>query len=197
VKILLTRHGETLENKKWILQGWRPGHLSKKGKEQAKLLADRLKDVKIDVIYTSDLKRCIDTAKVIAKYHKNAKFIEEKLIRERKLGEFEGKVIDDSEWEKLWGNFYTFKPKKGEYLNEVWKRISKFYKHLLKKYNGKTILIVGHDSAQALLQRAITKSSPEDSLNEQCLENTAISEFEVDKKGDFKIIRINCKEHLK
>jgi len=82
MKILLTRHGETEENKQGILQGWLPGHLSKEGRRQARLLAEHLQNVKIDFIYTSDLLRCVETAKEIAKFHPNAKFIPEKLLRE-------------------------------------------------------------------------------------------------------------------
>ena len=82
MKLILTRHRETEENKEGILQGWLPGHLSLEGKRQAKLVAQRLQDVKVDFIYTSDLKRCLDTASEIAKRHKNAKLIKDKRLRE-------------------------------------------------------------------------------------------------------------------
>ena len=196
MKILLTRHGETEENRLGILQGWKPGHLSLNGIEQARLLAERLKDIKIDVIITSDLLRCVDTAKEIAKYHKEAKFIEEKSIRERNLGVFEGKVVNDSDWNALPGDEYTNRPDGGETFVEVWERISKLYNNLLKNYNQKTILIVGHGGSQKLLQGLIQKIEFKRALDEQHLENTAISEFEVDKKGNFKTIAINCKKHL-
>ena len=48
MKLILTRHGETIENKKGILQGQKIGTLSKKGIKQAKKLALRLKGKKID-----------------------------------------------------------------------------------------------------------------------------------------------------
>jgi len=70
MKLILTRHGETIENQKGIMQGHLPGHLSKQGVEQAKKLALRLKHNEIDAIYSSDLKRAADTAKEIARYHK-------------------------------------------------------------------------------------------------------------------------------
>lgn len=196
MKILLIRHGETEENKKDILQGWKPGRLSKKGKEQAKLIAERLKEIKIDVIITSDLKRCVDTAKEIAKFHKNAKFVKEKLLRERGLGEFEGRIIGESDWDALPGDLYTNRPRGGETFIEVWERISKFYHGLLKNYDKEIILIVGHGGSQKLLQGMIQKLPFKESFNEQHLENTAISEFEVKRNGDFKVIYINCKKHL-
>jgi len=69
MRIILTRHGQTEENLQGILQGHLQGKLSQLGKEQARKLALRLKDEKIDYIYSSDLARAADTAKEIAKYH--------------------------------------------------------------------------------------------------------------------------------
>ena len=48
MKLILVRHGETEANVARIMQGCSPGVLSKLGKEQAKKLADRLKNEKID-----------------------------------------------------------------------------------------------------------------------------------------------------
>jgi len=70
MKLILVRHGETIDNKKRLVQGHRQGELSDVGKEQAKKVAERLKDEKIDYIFSSDLRRAADTAKVIAKYQK-------------------------------------------------------------------------------------------------------------------------------
>ena len=91
MRLILTRHGETEENKIGIMQGHLPGKLSAEGIEQAQKLALRLKDEKIDFIYSSDLARASDTAKEIASFHPHApiKFVED--LRERNLGEFQGK----------------------------------------------------------------------------------------------------------
>ena len=91
MRVILTRHGETKENKKTIVQGHMPGHLSELGKKQAEMVAIRLKDEKIDFIYSSDLKRAADTAKEIAKYHPDIPIEFTKELRERNLGEFQGK----------------------------------------------------------------------------------------------------------
>lgn len=79
MKLIITRHGETEENKSGIFQGHLPGKLSPLGIEQAKKLALRLKDENIDFIYSSDLIRSSDTAKEIAKFYPNTpiKFVKE------------------------------------------------------------------------------------------------------------------------
>ena len=67
MKLIIARHGETEENKKGILQGHLPGKLTELGIEQSKKLALRLKNEKIDAIYSSDLARASNTAKEIIK----------------------------------------------------------------------------------------------------------------------------------
>ena len=66
IELLLTRHGETLENKRDIMQGHMPGTLSPLGIRQAEQLAGMLEDEKVDAIVSSDLARSYDTAKMSA-----------------------------------------------------------------------------------------------------------------------------------
>ena len=90
MKLILVRHGETIENVKGIMQGHIHGKLSDLGKKQAKKLALRFKEEKINAIYSSDLARASDTTKEIAKFHKKAKIILVKELRERNLGDWAG-----------------------------------------------------------------------------------------------------------
>jgi len=100
MKLILVRHGETEENKKGILQGHLPGKLTELGRDQAKKLALRLKDEKIDAIFSSDLARASDTTREIAKYHPNVPlfFVEE--LREKNQGSLTGKSIKEIDWSK-------------------------------------------------------------------------------------------------
>ena len=91
MKLIITRHGETEENKADIMQGHLPGRLSLVGRKQAKKVALRLKNEKIDFIFSSDLTRASDTAKEIAKFHPKTPITFVKELRERNLGEFQGK----------------------------------------------------------------------------------------------------------
>src|SRR5690606_30559966 len=99
MKLIITRHGETEENVAGILQGHLPGKLSARGIEQAKKLALRLQNDKIDFIYSSDLDRAADTAKEIAQYHPNAKIEFVENLRERNLGEFQGRKRSEFAWD--------------------------------------------------------------------------------------------------
>ena len=67
ISLILSRHGETEENKLRIMQGQMPGHLSELGKQQAEQLADLLEKEEIDIIVSSDLARSYDTAMAVAR----------------------------------------------------------------------------------------------------------------------------------
>jgi len=196
MRLILTRHGETLENKDGILQGWLPGYLSKTGKKQALLLANRLRFIKIDFIYTSDLNRCVETAKIIFRFHPFAKFIKEKLLRERGLGDFSGKKTFEADWDLLPGDILTNRPKGGEAFSDVWKRLKLFYKNIRAKYGDETLLIVAHGGSICLLEGIIRGLNLKESLAIPKLSNTAISEYDIDKKGNYEIILLNCEKHL-
>lgn len=85
IQLYITRHGQTEENLRRILQGQMPGHLTQEGIHQAEELRERLKDIPFDCIFTSDLKRAKDSALIIALPHQ-CPIIEEPLLRERDFG---------------------------------------------------------------------------------------------------------------
>ena len=85
MKIIITRHGETIENQEGIIQGHLPGTLSSKGLEQAEKLAERLKKEKLDYIFSSDLARSADTTKIISRYHKEVPVEFRRELKEKKI----------------------------------------------------------------------------------------------------------------
>ena len=62
---LIVRHGETEWNAQGRIQGHTDISLSETGIQQARLLAERMGDVKLDVAYSSDLARSAETARQI------------------------------------------------------------------------------------------------------------------------------------
>jgi 2,3-bisphosphoglycerate-dependent phosphoglycerate mutase len=150
VKLILTRHGETEENKHDIIAGWKPGRLSPKGKKQIARLAGQLRNAPIDAILSSDLKRCKDTVAAINKYH-NAPVRYLKSLRELGGGVFDGKPSSDIQ--KALGLFKgsrdAFKPKGGESMIAFRRRVLAFRKSLIRasdRYNRKTVLICSHST---------------------------------------------------
>ncbi|MDI9461729.1 MAG: histidine phosphatase family protein, partial [Bacillota bacterium] len=64
--IYLTRHASTELNARKIMQGVIDTELSEAGRREAALLAAKLAEMNLDAIYTSDLKRAVATADIIA-----------------------------------------------------------------------------------------------------------------------------------
>jgi 2,3-bisphosphoglycerate-dependent phosphoglycerate mutase len=126
MRLIITRHGETEENKAGIMQGHLQGKLSEKGINQAKKVALRLKDEKIDFVFSSDLARASDTTKEIAKYHFHTPIEFVKDLRERNLGEFQGKKKSDFGWDAKDYKATYIQPKEGENKEQLYNRAKKF-----------------------------------------------------------------------
>ena len=145
MRLIIVRHGETEENIKRMLVGHMHGHLSTKGKRQAKEVGLILQDCDIDRIYSSDLKRAVDTTNAIAKHHKKVPITYSRALREQNYGIFQGKslheMLTDPDYLRLRGNF---RPTGGESLNQLRARVHKFIKDLAKLYPNDVILISAH-----------------------------------------------------
>lgn len=188
MKLILIRHGETVETKNCIIQGHLPGTLCNEGIEQAKKVAFRLKDEKIDIIYSSDLKRAASMAGDIASYHKNAKVKFIKELREFDFGNFTGKHKKDVDWNSL--------PADMETVESVYNRAKKLLEDTYSKYNNKTVVFVSHAGPiKALI--AIILNKPVEymyEITEPFYASISIFEIKEDKKHIVHLI--GCKKHL-
>lgn len=182
MKIILVRHGQTKENIVGILQG-PESKLTEFGKQQAKIVAEKLKNEKIDMIYVSDLKRAQETAEEIIKLQPDAKIVYTKELREKNIGIFTGRPLEEQKIarEKSGLTFYDFAPEKGESLIDVRNRMIKFYSRLLEKNQNKTILLVAHQGPIITLLLYLLGKSFEEYGNYR-MENTAITEIVIGKR---------------
>lgn len=93
INVYFVRHGETYFNRFARLQGWSDTPLTEKGKEDARHVGKELGPLKIDYLLSSDLKRAVDTARLLSANHPNCPMKEPKqssLFREVFYGSFEG-----------------------------------------------------------------------------------------------------------
>jgi len=142
------RHGDSLRQTMKVAMCWPEKilcPLTKKGEKEVKIAAKKIKNKKIDIVFTSDLLRTKQTAQIISR-EIGAKVIPDKRLREYNVGIFNGKdpkLI----WEHLnkKGNIILAKPPKGESLMEVRKRMYNFLKEVNREYQNKNILIVSHE----------------------------------------------------
>jgi len=89
-RIVLVRHGQTMWNKEMIFRGRMDLDLGQIGIEQVNLLAQALNKMQIDVIYSSPLKRALNTAIPIANYHHLEPSIDDRFI-DINYGAWQGK----------------------------------------------------------------------------------------------------------
>ena len=89
MKLYITRHGETKRNKEQRVLGRTDDPLSEKGLAQAAELAEKMKDIDIDMIFVSPLSRARQTAQAVAEVKGLTPIVDERLI-ETNFGDFEG-----------------------------------------------------------------------------------------------------------
>ncbi|HTK05259.1 MAG TPA: class I tRNA ligase family protein [Candidatus Eisenbacteria bacterium] len=154
-RYFLQRHGEAVTNAADTISCWpEPGefHLTEKGQGQVRATAKKLKDKKIDMIFSSDLLRTKETAEMIAG-ELGLPITYDQRLRELDVGAFNGKAVKD--FHAAAAGLDRFEQKvadTGETLNDVRRRMVDFLKELDRKYSGKNILIVSHGDPLWMLQ---------------------------------------------
>ncbi len=196
MKLILVRHGETDCNKNNKIISYSNPPLNSNGIKQAKIVAEKLKNENFDFIYSSPLKRALDTAKEINKYH-GVKIIKSDLLKERNYGDFEKSNYYELDLRKI-RDENSYKKYNMETPEEFENRIKKFLDEPIFKKHGKKILIVAHSGTIKMLLFHLLKIKESFEIFRKKVrkENTSISSIEFDK--DFNIIdfKIADNEHL-
>ena len=141
--LYLVRHGETVDNVRQIMQGQTQGELTENGILQAREVAEDLKDVPFDAVIASDLKRSIDTARIIAEPHQ-LEVLTTPLLRERDWGGFTGRYIPDLKGE-VW-------PDDIETQENLLSRAGEFIAYIRDTFPGKKVVAVGHGIINKAIQ---------------------------------------------
>jgi len=169
-KYFVMRHGEAEFNVKGILNG-RPNKnnkLTEVGLKSIGVSAEKIKDSKIDFIFTSPLERTIETSTAIAKIIgiSEEQIKEDERIIELQFGTFEEKSFDEYHafYKEGLDKFSSF-PEGGETFFDLQRRASSFLYDLEKNYKDKNILIVTHGDPAMIMQSFIKGLSPKESLS--------------------------------
>lgn len=141
--LYLARHGETVDNVNKIMQGQTHGCLTEKGRQQACNLRDKLIQIHFDAIISSDLRRAIDTANIVAQPRKIEVEITP-LLRERDWGSFTGCYIPDLKDLPFTDDIET--------IEQLKKRAKVFLEYIKERYNDMTVLAVGHGIINKAIQ---------------------------------------------
>lgn len=151
--ILIIRHGQTAWNQLKRLQGHSDIPLNEKGRLQAAILAETLRDEHLDAIFSSDLQRASETAKAIAKKHRLPVYTDQS-FRERCYGICEGMTDGEiknayPESYKAWyaadpDHFFPDGKRKTESPRQFYHRAIKAIGAVALRHPGQKIAIVTH-----------------------------------------------------
>lgn len=145
MSVYLVRHGETDWNSLFLAQGWHDVPLNAKGIEEAEAAREKMKDVHLDLVFSSPLVRARKTAEIIVEPHHLPIAYDDRL-KEMNFGDYEGKDRSLPEIMKIWHSFTLHFPH-GESGLEVASRIYSFLDELKEKHGKEDILLVTHGGA--------------------------------------------------
>jgi len=152
LRLILVRHGQTLANEKFLLQGASNGPLTTTGKAQVEQLGKFFAKYHVSRVISSDLQRAQDTASEIAKHHQLTIEINP-LAREWDCGDWDGKQA--SEFRGMLKEtglpVSALQPPGGETLSEVRQRAGKLIENLIMDGFGKTVVICAHGDIMRMI----------------------------------------------
>lgn len=148
-ELIFIRHGETEYNRKKLYFGHLNPGLNELGRKQVIGSRELLKGAEIDVIYSSDLRRCTETSEIINENF-SRDIIETENLRELNFGIFEGNSHSEllekfpDHCEEFFKNWENFKIPDGESVLELQNRCVKEIENIRRENQGKRVLVSTH-----------------------------------------------------
>ena len=141
VEVVYETHSTSVDNERGIATGWLDCELSEVGKAQARRLGERRRDDGLSVVFTSDLRRAVQTAE-IAFDGSDLPIVSDRRLRECNYGAMNGmprEVVEAERRRRLDEPFPG-----GESWRQAVGRVTGFLQDLPRTHEGQRILIVGH-----------------------------------------------------
>ena len=196
--VYFIRHCNSLTNCKKILAGWLDTDISETGEKQLEFLAERFKNIKLDKVYASPLKRAHKTGLAVNKYPA-APFELCDDFKEIYIGEFEGKSVDEmsDEQYKYWtGDISKFRTKEGENPQDALERFKRGFFKAVEENEGKTIAIAAHGAVLRMFT-CYMKGFELNKYNDVYgMINTAVTVVKYSKENGFEYELENDVSHL-
>jgi len=203
MEIYFVRHGQTIWNVEKRFQGLSDSPLTELGITQAKLLGEKLKDIKFDKFYSTSLKRANDTAKYIKGNREQEVEIFDDFV-EISMGDMEG--MQHEEFKKLYPeqvkNFFfnqlEYNPSSfgGESFLEVRERVIRgLNKFIELNKNYERVLVVSHGATLKTLLHYISGKDISTLSDEAIPKNTSYTIVKY-QNGKFEITDFSNTSHL-
>ena len=200
IEFTLVRHGETVANAAGLAQGQLESDLSERGRAQAQVAAEALRGEHFDACYASDLKRAMDTARIIlAAGHPGVEARPEPGLREWSLGVWEGRPC--TELHAFFPGFVQtlcdvpgdIRLEGGECRSEFLERIRRTLARLAALHRaGERILIVFHGAAMRMAMACVYGPPAPDGLAPD-IDNAGVSVMDYYPEAQkWRLVSWNC-----
>jgi len=180
LRLYIGRHGETDWNVEHRLQGWTDTPLNATGRRQAMELAETLKGVRLDAIYSSTLQRSRTTAEAVAGSAMTVTSLPG--LRERNYGRFQGGLDTDPEYQRrvsAWDDAMDG----GESMDQLLARARDSVDQIRREHPSGNVLIVAHRITNQVILRALLDLTPEQALTiQQANDEVYLVEFDPGAK---------------
>jgi broad specificity phosphatase PhoE len=152
IKLVYETHSLTLDNERGFATGWLPGELSPYGREQARELGDRRREDGLARVFSSDLRRAVETVKIAfagsaLPVHQDAR------LRECDYGELNGAPVAEIEAIRVDCIERPFPG--GESYMDVVRRTREFLDDLLREHDGERVLVISHGANRLALDHLL------------------------------------------
>ena len=173
ITVYLVRHGQTEENLQRIFQGHLPGTLTEEGKRQAVGLRSKLKDLPLDAVVSSDLKRVVDTVN-LALDGRILPWEKSPMLREIDWGSWTGLAVSSVDTSCL--------PPDAESKEELYERAGRFIAYVKENYPGKTLLVVAHGLVNRSIQAQIEGVGVDKLFEVSHMKNAEVRRFTIEEE---------------
>ncbi len=155
-QLVLVRHGQSIWNLENRFTGWVDVPLTDAGREEARRAGVKLGRMKLEVAYTSGLKRAQQTLSLILETSGlDMPVISDAALNERHYGDLQGLNKEDTakqygaEQVKIWRRSYDVPPPNGESLADTAARTLPFFERCIlgDVRQGKNVLVVAHGNS--------------------------------------------------
>lgn len=143
------RHARTAYNREKRYAGSIDISLCDEGRHEAEAVAAKVQALPFDAVVTSRLRRAHETARILMP--PGLPLLRTPLCNERTFGIMEGLTWDDVQtldppvlMISVGGDLHTVNPRGGEPFEQVWERARKFRAYLLRRFEGRKVLVVSH-----------------------------------------------------
>lgn len=167
--LYLLRHGEIVGSEKKRYIGQTDVALSQKGLRQAAWWKEELSQVEIEKVYSSDLSRALDTARIVSDFPDSDIHTMSRL-REIDLGDWDGETVENIKtrfpdaWKDRGRHMDTFRTPNGESFQDLHDRVIPVFLKIMATAHG-NVLVVAHAGVNRIILCHVLKRPRQDLFN--------------------------------